>query len=100
VFESGAVDARGAIAGNDQDDDPLRYEPHYDEIDSAGEVQIYESVMADSSGAPTTGLLRGIAFVKDNRLLPDGFDKGAAGGDIAVEEAPPRTRLSSAAAIA
>ncbi len=40
--------------------------------------------MADSSGAPTTGLLRGIAFVKDNRLLPDGFDKRAADADIAV----------------
>jgi hypothetical protein len=84
VFESGAVDARGAIAGNDHDDDPLRYEPHYDEIERAGEVQIYESVMADSSGAPTTGLLRGVAFVKDNRLLPGGFDKRAADADIAV----------------
>ena len=84
VFESGAIDARGAIAGNDQDEDPVRFEPHYDEIHSAGEVQIYESVMADQSGAPTTGLLRGIAFVKDNRLLPDGFDKQSADADIAV----------------
>jgi hypothetical protein len=84
VFESGAIDARGAIAGNDQDEDPLRFEPHYDEIDSPGKVQIYESVMADASGAPTTGLLRGVAFAKDNRLLPGGFDKGAADADIAV----------------
>ena len=84
VFESGAIDGRGAIAGNDQDEDPLRFEPHYDEIASAGEVQIYESVMTDSSGAPTTGLLRAIAFVKDNRLLPDGFDKRSADADIAV----------------
>jgi hypothetical protein len=87
VFESGAIDARGAIAGNDQDEDPLRFEPHYDEIDSPGEVQIYESVMADASGAPTTGLLRGVAFVKDNRLLPGGFDKGTADADIAVRGA-------------
>jgi hypothetical protein len=84
VFESGAVDGRGAIAGNDQDQDPLRVEPHYDRIDAAGQVQIYESVMADSSGAPTTGLLRGVRFVKDNRLLPEGFDKRAADADIAV----------------
>jgi hypothetical protein len=84
VFESGAVDGRGAIAGNDQDQDPLRVEPHYERIDDAGQVQIYESVMVDSSGAPTTGLLRGVRFVKDNRLLPDGFDKGAADADIAV----------------
>ena len=84
VFESGAIDARGAIGGNDQDDDPLRVEPHYDRIDSAGQVQVYESVMADSAGAPTTGLLRGLAFIKDNRLLPDGFDKRSADNDIAV----------------
>ena len=84
VFESGAVDGRGAIAGNDQDQDPLSVEPHYDRIDAAGQVQIYESVMVDSSGAPTTGLLHGVRFVKDNRLLPDGFDKIAADADIAV----------------
>ena len=84
VFESGAVDGRGAIAGNDQDEDPLRVEPHYDRIDAAGQVQIYESVMVDSSGAPTTGLLHAVRFVKDNRLLPDGFDKRAADADIAV----------------
>jgi hypothetical protein len=84
LFESGAVDGRGAIAGNDQDQDPLRVEPHYDRIAAAGQVQIYESVMVDSAGAPTTGLLRGVGFVKDNRLLPDGFDKRAADADIAV----------------
>lgn len=84
VFESGAVDGRGAIAGNDQDEDPLRVEPHYDRIDNAGQVQIYESVMTDQAGAPTTGLLRGVAFIKDNRLLPDGFDKRSADNDIAV----------------
>ena len=60
VFESGAVDARGAIAGNDHDEDPLRVEPHYDQIDSAEQVQMYESVMADIAGAVTTGLLRGL----------------------------------------
>jgi hypothetical protein len=85
-------------AGNDQDDDPVRYEPHYDEIASAGKVQIYES-MADSSGTPTAGLLRGIAFVKDNRLLPGGFDKRATSIWRSVE-ARPRTTPSSAAAIA
>ncbi|HET9011543.1 MAG TPA: hypothetical protein VFN38_06980, partial [Gemmatimonadaceae bacterium] len=29
-------------------------------------------------------LLQGVRFVKDNRLLPRGFDKAAAGADIAV----------------
>jgi hypothetical protein len=84
AFESGSVDGRGAIAGNDNDAAPSRFEPHYDEIGRAGEVQIYESVMADPSGAPTTGLLSATSFVKDNRLLPRGFDKRSAIADIAV----------------
>jgi hypothetical protein len=84
VFESGAVDARGAIAGNDNDVDAARVEPHYDEITRPDQVQIYESVMADRSGQPTTGLLFGVTFLKDNRLLPRGFDKATAADDVAV----------------
>jgi hypothetical protein len=84
IFESGAVDARGSIAGNDNDADALRFEPHYEEIRTADQVQIYESVMADAGGRPTTGLLQGLTFVKDNRLLPRGFDKATAEPDIAV----------------
>ena len=48
------------------------------------EVQIYESIMADQSGMPTTGLLSAVRFVKDNRLLPRGFNKATADEDIAV----------------
>jgi hypothetical protein len=84
VFESGAVQASGAIAGNDNDLDAARYEPHHDDISSPDEVQIYESMMVDSAGAVTTGLLKGIRFVKDNRLVPRGFEKASAGDDIAV----------------
>jgi hypothetical protein len=84
VFESGAIDPRGAIAGNDNDADAQRYEPHYEEITRADQVQIYESTMADTEGRLTTGLLKAVAFVKDNRLLPRGFDKRTAAGDIAV----------------
>jgi hypothetical protein len=84
VFESGALTASGAIAGNDNDRDASTFEPHYREITSAGQVQIYESVMADAAGAPTTGLLRGVRYLKDNRLLPDGFDKTTAAEQIAV----------------
>jgi hypothetical protein len=32
----------------------------------------------------TTGLLHGVGYVKDNRLLPRGFDKSTAEPDIAV----------------
>ncbi len=85
VFESGAVQHSGAIAGNDNDADPAGYEPHYEEIRSADQVQIYESMMVDSTGAVTTGLLQGTRFVKDNRLLPRGFDKRTAVPDIAVQ---------------
>jgi hypothetical protein len=84
IFESGAVSARGSIAGNDNDADALRFEPHYEEIRTSDQVQIYESVMADMAGRLTTGLLQGLRFVKDNRLLPRGFDKATAAPDIAV----------------
>jgi hypothetical protein len=84
VFESGAMASSGAIDGNDNDVDGSRFEPHHDEIRSAADVQIYESMMVDAAGAVTTGLLTGTRFVKDNRLLPRGFDKATASADIAV----------------
>ena len=43
--------------------------------------------MADGKGAVTTGLLQALTFVKDNRLLPRGFDKARAEADIAVRGA-------------
>lgn len=84
VFESGAVNQAGAIPDNDNDSDPARYEPHYAEISKPGEVQIYEAIMMDGKGAVTTGLLRAVRYLKDNRLLPLGFDKKTAGKDIAT----------------
>ena len=84
LFESGAVLPSGAIVGNDNDADPSQFEPHYDEIRSADQVQIYESIMVDSPGRVTTGLLSGTRFIKDNRLLPRGFDKSTAAPDVAV----------------
>jgi hypothetical protein len=85
LFESGALQGNGAIVGNDADADAATYEPHYTEIRRSDEVQIYESVMADAGGRVTTGLLTGLRFVKDNRLLPDGFDKSTVESDIAVQ---------------
>jgi hypothetical protein len=78
------VNSAGAIADNDNDKDATKFEPHYTEIRSAGQVQIYEAIMVDSSGAVTTGLLNAIRYAKDNRLLPHGFDKKTANADIAV----------------
>lgn len=84
VFESGALTPEGRIVGNDNDDRADRYEPHHVEITRGDQVQIYEAIMADVEGAVTTGLLTAVRFVKDNRLLPDGFSKATAGEDIAV----------------
>jgi hypothetical protein len=84
VFESGAVKTDGSIQGNDNDADASRFEPHYTEIRNGDEVQIYESVMGDPAGRVTTGLLTGVRYLKDNRLLPRGFDKRRAEPDIAV----------------
>jgi hypothetical protein len=85
IFESGALAPTGAIMGNDNDDDPARFEPHYEEITSSDQVQIYESMMAGADGRLTTGLLSAVRFAKDNRLLPRGFDKTSADDDIAVQ---------------
>lgn len=84
VFESGAIDEAGAIAGNDADADPLKFEPHYERITRADQVQIYEPILGDPKGVPTTGLLTASQYLKDNRLLPRGFDKATADAEIAV----------------
>src|SRR5258708_1310541 len=84
VFESGALNPDGSIVGNDNDEDPLQFEPHYREITSPQQVEIYEPILKDSEGKVTTGLLHAVGYLKDNRLLPHGFDKATAEKDIAV----------------
>lgn len=86
VFESGGYDEQGRIADDDHDADPARFEPHRKVISQPGEVQIYESVMVDTEGNVTNILLRGSGYIKDNRLLPVGFDKATAADDIGVDE--------------
>lgn len=87
VFESGALRPDGGIVGNDNDADPSGYEPHHAEVTRADQVQIYEAIMVDRDGEVTTGLLNGVRYVKDNRLLPSGFDRASAPPDIAVHGA-------------
>jgi hypothetical protein len=87
VFESGRVSACGLIDGNDSDADGTAFEPHYQELTRGDQVQIYESVMGPPAGTPTTGLLQATQYLKDNRLLPRGFDKRTAEADIAVHGA-------------
>jgi hypothetical protein len=84
VFESGALGSDGRIEGNANDADPRQHEPHFTVIRSGEDVQIYESIIGDANGSVTTGLLNGTRYLKDNRLLPRGFDKAKAGPDVAV----------------
>jgi hypothetical protein len=87
LLESGGFDPNGMIKGNDNDLDGSRFEPHYTLITSVDEVQIYEDIMVDYAGEVTTGLLWGVRYIKDNRLLPRGFDKRTASSDVAVHGA-------------
>jgi hypothetical protein len=84
LFESGGWEANGLIRGNDNDADGSTFEPHYAMIDDESQVQIYEMIFVDDAGAVSTGLLSAAAQVKDNRILPAGFDLAAADEDIAV----------------
>jgi hypothetical protein len=84
IFESGAVSDSGAIIGNDNDSDPMKFEPHYLEIRTPDQVQIYEPILGDASNTPTTGLLQATHYLKDNRLLPRGFDKATADAEVGV----------------
>lgn len=111
IFISGGYDAEGRIT--DAGGRPLGSEiaggpvqPHYQFVASPDEVQIYESVMADKQGDVTFTLLRGAGYLKDNRLLPQGWSAEhpdapvtapvgiaddldfAAGGDVVWYEVP------------
>lgn len=84
VFESGKINANGSVVGLDADTDGTRYEPHYEVISAEDQVQVYEAVMKDNENNVTYTLLRGMAYAKDNRLLPKGFVKANASDDVKV----------------
>jgi len=84
IFESGGFDQSGKILTNQNDVDSTLYEPHYEVIEDSTEVQIYEAILKDVDGNVTTTLLRGSGYLKDNRLLPKGFDINNSDEDIAV----------------
>ena len=48
------------------------------------QVQVYEPILGAPGGTVTTGLLTAVTYLKDNRLLPRGFDKPTASKDVAV----------------
>ena len=84
VFESGALNPDGSIKGNVNDVDASRFEPHFREISNTDQVEIYEPILKDKDGHVTTGLAAAVGYLKDNRLLPIGFNKQNAEKDIAV----------------
>ncbi len=84
LFESGRPLKGDLIAGNVNDVNINTYEPHYEVITSPKQVQIYEAIMANTDGKVTYTLLRAASFLKDNRLLPQGFNKEKAAADIKV----------------
>jgi hypothetical protein len=85
IFESGAMNLNGSIQGNDNDANSGQFETHYNEITSPDQVQIYEDILVGANNIPTTGLLTAVRYIKDNRLLPRGFDKRAVEQEIAVQ---------------
>lgn len=84
IFESGGYDEDGSILENDNDNDPAAFETHYNTLNHEDQVQIYEAILNDVQGETTTVLLHAASFIKDNRLLPRGFDKKTADADIQV----------------
>jgi hypothetical protein len=48
-------------------------QPHFHRITSPDQVQIYQSIMADSQQAHTFRLLAGATDNKDNRITPHGW---------------------------
>ena len=68
VFKSGRINGDYEVEGHD-----AGYEPHYDVITAPDQVQIYELVMGDVNGDPTTVLERAKDPIKDNRMVPIGF---------------------------
>ena len=85
VFESGAIDKVGKILGVDADDNSNTYEHHHQSITSADQVQVYESIMANTNGDINYTLLNSASYLKDNRLMPQGMDKTTIPNDISVQ---------------
>ena len=75
LFESGAMNSEGQIIGVDDNTDD--YEVHYEKIDDASEVQVYEPIMADTDGTMTYTFMQASRYLKDNRILPLGFKVNA-----------------------
>ncbi|MEO6166058.1 MAG: hypothetical protein ABIO46_10445 [Chitinophagales bacterium] len=68
VFQSGTFNGNFEVNGIN-----TGFEPHYEVIKNASQVQLYEMVMGDVNNAVTTVLERADVMLKDNRIPPEGF---------------------------
>ena len=84
VFESGAPRPDGSIKGNDNDADARRFEPHHRRSRSADQVQVYESIMADTDGRGDDRAAHRRALRQGQPPAAAGFDKATAAKDVAV----------------
>ncbi len=85
VWASGLTNSAGAILnGTSEDVLPTEFfydaatkkqvfQPHHEVITDEGQVQIYEEVMADTTGKITTSFVGSDKHIKSNRLLPKGW---------------------------
>ena len=76
VFESGRLDEFGRLVGRagQQLDAAGVMLPHRDVIDREVQAQVYEAVMGNAESKIADVLIDATHFLKDNRLLPRGFD--------------------------
>ncbi len=92
LWSSGRTNALGVIV--DRENQPLAsefftesdgtqaYQPHHRTIEQEDQVQIYETLVRDSTGKITTSFVRGCETLKDNRLLPQGWTEQGQGGGL------------------
>jgi mono/diheme cytochrome c family protein len=83
LWASGKSNNAGLILGPDNKQlsteflkNPDLYQPHYQEICSEDQVQIYEELVKNAEGEFTTSFVHRVNHVKDNRMLPRGWVPG------------------------
>lgn len=85
IWASGETDKWGVIGTREQEKfTPLKseffvdneFQPHHQIITKENQVQIYEQLVAASDGSITTSFLNVNRVIKDNRLLPYGWESG------------------------
>jgi len=80
LFQSGQWNTAGEIPGLS-----APFELHHETIADPADVQVYESIVADIDGDVTTSLHAAAAYLKDNRIPPQGYrTDGPHAGDTAI----------------